>query len=133
MKNLIYVIVIVLCLLVAGIVVFSRGSGGGGIEDISEDEQVWVMCRRCNHSYQMGKKEFYRQLEEKAKESTNMMMAPHLTCEKCGKDSVTEAIECEKCGNIFIKGSVPSDFPDRCPKCKFSKTEAVRKERLSQQ
>ena len=133
MKNLIYVIVIVICLLVAGIVVFSGGSGGGGIEDIAEDEQVWVMCRRCNASYEMGKKEFYRQLEEAAKANPNPMMAPHLTCQECGKVSVTEAIRCEQCETVFVKGSVPGDFPDRCPKCKFSKTEAVRKERLGRQ
>jgi phage FluMu protein Com len=129
MKNLIYVIVIVLCLLVAAIVVFRGGSDSGGVDSISDDEQVWVMCRRCNASHEMSKKEFYKQLAEKAKESTNAMVAPHLTCEKCGKDAVTEAVKCEKCGNIFVKGSVPGDFPDRCPKCKFSKTEAVREER----
>lgn len=132
MKNLIYVVVIVLCLLVAGIVVFRGGSGSGGLEDISNEEQIWVICRSCNASHEMGKKDYYTQLEEKAKQSTNMMMIPHLTCEQCGKDAVTEAVKCEKCQNIFVKGAVPGDFGDRCPKCKFSKTEAIRKERLEQ-
>jgi hypothetical protein len=132
MKNLIYVIVIVLCLLVAGFVVLRGGSDSGGVTSIDESEQIWVMCRACDESHQMGKRAYYEGLEAKAKESTNMMMVPHLTCEKCGKDGVTEAVKCEQCEHIFVKGSVPGDHGDRCPKCKFSKTEAIRKERLSQ-
>ena len=132
MKNVIYVVVIVICLLVAGFVIFGRGSGDGGISSISDEETIWVLCMQCNDSHEMSKKEYFQQIDEKGKELSNPMAVRYLTCEKCGEDAVIEAIKCEKCGNVFRKGSVPNDFPDRCPKCKFSKTEAVRKERLGQ-
>lgn len=129
MKNLIYAGVILVCLGGAGYMLFFRGGSNSGVESLSNEEQVWVMCVDCKASYQMGKKDFYEQLKEKATQAANPMMAPLLTCQKCGKDKVVEAIKCEQCGNIFPKGSVPNDLADRCPKCKFSKIEAIRKER----
>lgn len=131
MKNLIYAGVIILCLVVAGVLIFARGGKSGGIDSLSNDEQIWVLCMECNASYEMGKKDYYTQIREKAQESTSPLMVQYLTCQKCGKDAVIEAVKCEKCGNIFRKNSVPNDNPDRCPKCKFSKIEAIRKERLA--
>ena len=134
MKNLIYAGIIIVCLLVAGIIMFAGRSGGsGGVDSISSDEQIWVICLDCQTSHEMGKQDYYKQLEEKAKENTGVLMALYLTCEKCGKAAVTEAVKCEKCGEVFRKGAVRGDFADRCPKCKFSKTEAIRKERLQNQ
>lgn len=131
MKNLIYTVVIALCIIVAVVVfVKTRGSGAGGLDSISDTEQVWVKCRLCKASYEMGKKQFYEELEEKAKASpTAMMMTPPLTCQKCGKDGIMKAVKCEKCGIVFFENSVPNDFADRCPECKYSKMEAVREER----
>jgi len=129
MKNLIYVGIIAVCLLVAGIIIFSRGSGGSGLDDLSDDEQVQVLCMECKASYEMGKKEYYKQLQEKAQTAANPLAARYLDCEKCGKDAIVKAVKCEKCGHIFRENSVPNDIADRCPKCKFSKIEAVRAER----
>jgi len=129
MKNLIYAGVIIVCLGLAIVLLFFRGGRTTGIESLSNDEQVWVLCVDCKASYQMGKKDFYAELREKAAQASNPMMAPLLTCQECGKDKVTEAVKCEECGNIFPKGIVPNDHADRCPKCKYSKIEAIRKER----
>ena len=132
MKNLIYLGIILVCLGVAGFVIFAGGSDDSGISDISNEEQTWVICMDCKASYQMGQKDYYGQLAAKSKERTNMMATVYLTCEKCGKDAVIKAVKCEQCGHVFREGTVPNDNPDRCPKCKFSKIEAVRKERQSQ-
>jgi len=132
MKNLIYGGIIVVCLLVAGVVIFRGGSDDSGLGSISDDEQVWVLCLDCGTSYEMGKKAYYEQLEAKAKTATSPLAVRYLECETCGKDAVIIAVKCEKCGHVFRKGSVPNTNPDRCPKCKFSKTEAIRKERLGQ-
>ncbi len=127
MKNAIYGGIILVCLIVAGIVVFATRSGGsGGIGSLSNDTQIWVKCRACNASYQMGKKDFYEQLRKKSAEIANPMIQARLTCEKCGKDAIMEAIKCDQCGEVFFKGAVPNDFPDRCPNCKYSATEAKR-------
>ncbi len=131
MKNLIYAGVIILCLVLAGILIFARGGRGDGIDSLSNDEQVWVLCMECNASYEMGKKDYYTQIREQAKKSPNPLMVQYLPCEKCGKEAVIEAVKCEKCSNTFRKGSAAEGPSDRCPKCKFSKIEAVRKERLA--
>jgi hypothetical protein len=135
MKNAIYAAVIAVCIIVAVLVFMkTQGGGSGGVADISEDEMVWVKCRKCGESYQMGKKVYYEDVQAKAAENpTPMMMTPPLDCEKCGQAGIFLAEKCEKCGEVFFQNSVPNDFADRCPNCKYSKTEAVRKERLGQQ
>jgi len=134
MKNTIYVAIIAVCLIVAVVVfVKTRSSGSPGFDELTDAKEVWLICINpaCGNTFQMGQKTFAKEMTEKAK-SGPALAIPFLTCPKCGKDSVTEAIKCEKCGNIFRSGSVPADFPDRCPKCKYSKTEATRKARLGE-
>ena len=136
MKNTIYAIVIGVCLLVAVVVFIKTRSGGGaGIDSISDTEQVWVKCKACNAAYEMSKKQFYKERNEKmqAGGAAAMMLTPPLTCQKCGKTMVFPAEKCPNCGEIFVTGEVKNDFADRCPKCKHSKTEDIRKARLGQQ
>ena len=135
MKNVVYAIVIAVCILVAVVVfVKTRGKGSAGIDSIDASEQVWVKCRSCNTSYQMGKKQYYEETSKRmAANPTPMMFTPPLTCQKCGKDAVSLAGKCPNCGEVFFSGSFPNDHPDRCPKCKHSKTEDSRKARLGQQ
>jgi acetyl-CoA carboxylase beta subunit len=134
MKNLVYVGIIGACILVAAVVfVKTRSGGAGGINGLG-DEQTWVKCSQCNQSYQMSLKDFYKEQEEKAKANpTPMPIAHPLTCKKCGKDAVRKAFKCDKCGEVSFASSVPNDFEDRCPKCKYSAQEAKRKARLGQQ
>jgi len=137
MKNVIYAVVIAACILVA-VVVFMKTRGGGstGIDSISDSEMIWMKCRSCNHAYEMSYKEYNKQIQEKMTASpTAMMVTPLLTCEKCGKDRASKAVKCAnaKCGEVFIEGSVPNDFPDRCPKCKHSAVEDSRNARLQGQ
>ena len=134
MKNTIYAVVIVVCIIVAVLVfVKTRGGGSSGADSIDESVQIWVQCRQCKQSYQMSKKQYYQELEEKARANPSpMMMTPLLTCQKCGKDGIMKAVKCDECGEIFFENSVPNDFADRCPKCKHSATEAIRKSRLNQ-
>ena len=67
MKNIIYAVIILVCLLVAGLVIFSGGSDNSGIDSISEAELIWVRCsnKTCKASYEMGKKQYYKEVEEK--------------------------------------------------------------------
>ena len=137
MKNVIYAVIIAVCILVAVVVfVKTRSGGSAGIDSIDASEQVWVRCRSCSTSYQIGKKQYYEETSKKmAASPTPMMFTPPLTCQKCSKDTVFLAEKCANstCGEVFLVGAVQNDFPDRCPKCKHSKTEDSRKARLGQQ
>jgi phage FluMu protein Com len=128
MKNTIYGAVIAACLVVAVVVfVTTHGKHGRGLDGLSDAELIWVKCAKCGQSYQMGLKQYYKELEEKARANPTPMPIPHpLTCQKCGKDGVRKAFKCEKCGEVSFEGSVPMDYSDRCPKCKHSNTEANR-------
>jgi phage FluMu protein Com len=135
MKNIVYAVVIGVCVLGAILLLMSRrGRGGAGIDSIADSQMIWVKCAKCSQGYEMGEKQYYRDLEEKAKANPSPIpIAMPLKCEKCGQDAVRKAFKCEKCGEVFFANSVPADFEDRCPKCKNSATEAKRKARLSQQ
>ncbi len=129
-KKLVMILVIVVCLGVAGAVYFGGSGGDGGIDDISDDEMTWVICRNksCNAEYEMGRKEYFKFVSANA---NPMGPPPALTCETCGEPSIYEAEKCqnEACGAVFRKGSVPNDHADRCPKCKQSATEELRNAR----
>lgn len=109
-----------------------RAAGsGGGIEGISPEEMIWAKCNNpaCKAEYQTSKKGYFKYVEEHA--NPMAPSAPPMVCEKCGEQSVFRAEKCMNpdCGIVFFRGSVPNDFPDRCPKCKQSATEESRKAR----
>jgi hypothetical protein len=134
-KKPIMIAVIVVCLGVAGAVTFLRSSGsGGGINDIPDDKMTWVKCRNpeCNAEFEKSEKDYFEEIMAKQRENpTAMMSTPALVCEKCGKPSVYKGFKCgnPSCGAVFAENSVPNDFADRCPKCKRSETDEIRKAR----
>ena len=105
-------------------------SNRGGLSGLSDTERIWVKCAKCGRNYQMGLRQFYLEIEEKASAHPEQMTAHPLTCRICGQDAVQKAYKCNQCGVVFLAGSVRGDYEDRCPKCRYSRTEAVRKARL---
>jgi hypothetical protein len=135
-KKPIMIGVVVVCLVVAGLITLARrGGGGGGIDSIPDDAMTWVKCNNpaCNAEYQMSKKALYKAQQERFNPMART--TPPITCKECGKESLYQAVKCANpaCGAVFISGSKPNDFPDRCPKCGQSETEEIRKRRLSGQ
>ena len=129
MKNVIYAVVIVLCLSIAGVVIV-RSHSEADATGIDPSEQTWTKCLACGYTEQMSLKGFYKLQRAKMAATGNPMSVPRLTCEKCGQEAVVEAFKCPQCGEISPKNSVPNDFEDRCPRCKFSQIEANRKASL---
>jgi len=134
-KKPIMIGVIVVCLALAGLITYLRYSGGsGGVAGISPAEMIWVKCsnKACNAEYQMGKRDYYQYIKERANPLSQA--APPLVCKKCSQESIYRAEKCgnPQCGIVFFVDSVPGDFSDRCPKCKRSETEESRKKRLAE-
>lgn len=132
-KKPIMIAVIVVCLGVAGAVTYLRSGGSaGGIDSLPDDKMTWVKCNnpQCKAEYEMSEKEYFKDIQARINPAS-MLSTPALVCQKCDKPSVYKAYKCgnPNCGHVFISGIVPNDFPDRCPDCKRSETEEIRKAR----
>lgn len=117
------VVVVAAILVLAGVIFFVTGSDDeDGIESIPADEIMTLMCRneRCGHVYEMEKRAYYELIEEVR--NPQSFGWPRIECPKCSRKTIDRAVKCEKCGNVFFMYSVPNDFPDKCPKCGFSKS-----------
>jgi len=134
-KKPIMVGVIVVCLALAAVITISRHTGGGdSMESISDDAMIWVKCNNpaCKAEYQMGKKDYFRYIEENIDPRAESV--PPLICTECGKPSAYRAEKCGNpdCGIIFFRGIVPNELADRCPECGYSATEESRKRNLAE-
>lgn len=120
----------IVAILLSIVITFStRTKSPGTLETIQRGEEMyWIKCRNseCKNEWQMDKKDFFVYLREN--QDPMSMMAPPIVCPSCGEGSGYRAERCEKCEIIFERGSVPNDFADRCPECRFSKVEKLRKE-----
>lgn len=121
---------IVACLVVAVVVTYMNSGTSSDIGSMKRGQLTWVKCNNpdCKAEYQMDKKDYFEYLQENA----TGMSTPALVCKECGEESVYQAVKCEKCGLIFTSGSVPNDFSDRCPECKYSKIEDSRKQDIEE-
>ncbi len=132
-KKPIMIGVIVVCLGVAAIITWSRYTGGGGgIDDIPEENMIWAKCNNpdCKAEYQTSEKAYHKYMMENSEPMAPTL--PPMVCKECGEKSVYRAGKCGNpdCGVVFFWNSVPNDFSDRCPECNRSETEESRKARL---
>jgi hypothetical protein len=129
-KKPIMIGVIVVCFIAAGAIYLKTrpDTGTGDIPDYLAKQEVWLKCRNpdCEHEYQIVKKDYYAQVKEFRAQNPGVVAVPGLTCPNCGEPSCYEATKCEKCGTIFEKGTKRGDYEDRCPKCGYSRIEAIR-------
>lgn len=128
-KKMVIVAVAVICILLAVVITAKRltTSEYGSTADISESEMIWVKCinPKCNTEYEMSKKAYFSAMQS-GNTSVPVGAMNLIRCEKCSKDSIVKADKCEKCGHVFAQGTVPNDYQDRCPKCKYSNIEDLR-------
>jgi ribosomal protein L40E len=134
-KKIIKIVVVVACLVAAGIITYATRSGSSsssGIDSIERGEMIWLKCRnpKCENEWQLDKKDYLVYLKEHT--TPGMMTAPPVVCPKCSEESGYRAEKCEKCGLVFERGTVPHDFADRCPKCGYSKAESLHKEAIGE-
>jgi len=120
------IVVIVVCLALAGVIVYKSTRRDTGIEAYA-GKMTWMMCNnpKCGYTYQMDLKKYFEYVE--AHVDPGSMQTPALPCPKCGEKSVYRAVKCPKCGKIFFMGSVANSYRDTCPECGYSQIEVDRK------
>jgi hypothetical protein len=98
------------------------------VENSKSSVMYWVKCTNadCEHEWQMDRTDYFVYLKEHQDPAS--MAPPAIVCPECGNKSSFRAEKCNKCGLVFKRGSVPHDFADRCPSCKYSETEERREQ-----
>lgn len=129
-KKPIMIGIVVVCLVLAVVITLAMRLGGSGsdLSSLKRGEMIWVMCLnpQCKAEYEMDKKDYYEFLQNYSGPRTEGA-PPVLVCKECKKESVVKAVKCKKCGVVFREGAIPNDFADRCPQCKYSDVEEMRK------
>ena len=55
---------------------------------------IWVKCMKCSQGYEMGEKQYYKELEEMAKANPSPIpVAMPLKCQKCGQDGGPQGLQ----------------------------------------
>ena len=125
-RKLILIGLSVACLGFAVAVFYFNHSSGDDVLNSLAGQGMWVLCSnsKCAASYEVDTKAYFEFVKENSNPAA--LGAPPMVCDKCAEKSVYAAEKCSKCGNVFFPNSVAGDFADRCPKCKYSKTEDIR-------
>ncbi len=125
-KNVVKIIVAVICILIAAFVLFKTFFGGGGLESVQGE--TWMKCVNpdCEAEFQISEKEYINFVNENIDPEAETI--PPMQCPQCNEKSAYRATKCEKCGTVFIQRPQPDGFSDRCPNCGYSKIEDLYKQ-----
>lgn len=125
-KQKVLIGVIVGCLVLAGIItlVTNRGKGRRGRGSTGP---ITMLCinDQCNADYELSIDEMREQMEGF---NEFLMDNPIYICPECNERSAYRSIICSQCDTIFVPIQ-NNDYRDRCPECKYSKSEERRKAR----
>jgi len=131
-KKPIMIGVIIACFVLAGVITYkySIGTEGPGTE-VFKGQSVWVKCSNsdCGAEYEMNKQVYFDSVDELVRQNPFLMQTPPLVCEKCGEESVFQAVKCPKCEVVFFRGAAGrGEFADKCPECGYSRSAELRKQ-----
>ena len=85
-KNTIMVIVIVACLVVAGIITYAASSRETGFKSVKRGTLTWLKCRNpdCEGEHQMDKRDYFETIDKEIEKHPTLMATPPLVCPECG-------------------------------------------------
>ncbi len=105
--------------------------------DPNADKVVSVVCTNvdCKEVYEVSFREFEKMLTESTGETVGLggIVAGSYgqmpaKCKFCGQKRAYVAEKCENCGCVFVLNYLKmNDYIDRCPECRYSKTEKASK------
>jgi hypothetical protein len=137
MSKNVKIIASVACLVLAGGIMYFtmfQDSGGGP----AGNGKMWIKCvnPKCNASNSFSPEEFSKK-QGMAGMNPMLMMMPGqqmaFTCDKCGQKTAYMAQQCQKCNEVFVRGQgADQKYPDKCPKCGFSRIAEYEKSVKSQ-
>ena len=126
-KKQIKITVVIVCLGLAGAIVYMSRPERSGLDSVPRGQMIWVKCGNpdCGAEYEIDNKDYWEYIEKHRNPMS--LSAPPLTCRDCGKRSIFRAVKCEKCSLVFFHGTNQTSFADTCPECGFSKMKEQRR------
>jgi len=117
--------IIVVCVVVAAAITFTRGSKSSGTKRFAGKEQ-WMKCINpdCGAEYTMDMKKYLDWKQENVSIASQGTIG--MVCGECEDEKAFGAVKCEKCEHVFFKGAAGADFSDTCPECDYSKRKDTR-------
>ena len=129
-KNVVMIIIVVVCLALAGALAYRNFGGGGSTSPAAQGSQPMLCVNPdCGHVFEMTVEERRQIMRERGRQRRRGG-PPAFICPQCNEESAYSANKCSKCGTVFIRGYSSDDFADRCPNpdCGYSAIEERRKQ-----
>ncbi len=130
-KNVIMIVIVVVCLVLAGAFAIKNFGGGGDTSTSAADQgSQSMLCINpdCGHVFEMTIEE-RRQIMREQGRMMRRGGPPVFICPQCSEESAYQANNCSKCSTIFIRDYSSGDFADRCPECGYSAIEERRQQK----
>jgi DNA-directed RNA polymerase subunit M/transcription elongation factor TFIIS len=126
-KNVVMIVIVVVCLVLAGAFAIKNFGGGGTSARAQGPQSVLCVNPDCGHVFEMTVDERRQIMRERGRQMRRGG-PPAFACPQCGEpDSAYQANKCSKCSTVFIGDYSSGDFADRCPECGYSAVEERRK------
>ncbi len=125
-KNVVMIVIVVVCLVLAGAFAIKNFGGGGASARAQGPQSVLCVNPDCGHIFEMTQEERREQMLAKGRGAMARRRSPSFTCPQCNEESGYQARKCTKCETVFIPDFGSGDFADRCPECGYSAIEERR-------
>jgi len=122
-KKPVMIVVAIACIaLAAGITYWTQFRGGASAQ--ARPVVLKCMNKDCGYVKETNSEQMWEGTEQINLESAAESGPLTFMCPQCGKKSMMTAVKCPKCGEVFVPNVRDlKDFPDRCPKCRYSAAE----------
>ncbi len=127
-KNVVMIVIVVVCLVLAGAFAIKNFGGGGTPTANLPPQSMLCVNPDCSHVFEMTIEERRQIMRERGRQMRRGG-PPAFTCPQCSEESVYQANKCSKCNTIFIGDYSSDDFTDRCPECGYSAIEERRQQK----
>jgi len=122
-------------IILAGVILYVNHSGGGGTGRVNRTMYMICVNQDClKQKYELSAGEFRKMMQAQDPEGgAGLAMGIGqmvFECKYCGQKAAYTARKCENCETIFpMSYDATDDYPDRCPECGYSGTEAAKSNR----
>ena len=127
-RKTVMIIVAISCICLAAFITYWMNFRGGDPR-LSPDRPVYFKClnKKCGYVKETTAKNMNEEMDQYLQPSMMDLGPTRYQCPECNKRSMFVADKCSKCDTVFVQRT-SEEYPDRCPKCKYSALEEEEKQ-----